>query len=237
MDNHLRPLVLPVPLRAPERHGPADIYPPDDVTVPRPGILFVHGGPVPAELRPTPRDWPMFQGYASLVAARSVVGMTADLRLHSPADYPLAEDDLRSAIDTLRTDPRVDPDRIALWFFSGGALLSTSWLRDPPPWLRCLALTYPGLIPFPGWTVDPRFRPVEAVPSAGPLPIILTRAGRDFPPVTEGTRLFLAAAPETPIEIIDVPEGQHSFDILDNTDQSREAINRAADLVLATLEK
>ena len=43
--------------------------------------------------------------------------------------------------------------------------------------------------------------------------------------------LFLALAEHLPpavdVEIIDVPDGQHSFDIADHTDESRAAVRRA----------
>jgi hypothetical protein len=34
------------------------------------------------------------------------------------------------------------------------------------------------------------------------------------------------------LEIIDVPNGQHAFDILNHTDESRRAVERAIDMVL-----
>ncbi|HET9893893.1 MAG TPA: hypothetical protein VFQ44_03065 [Streptosporangiaceae bacterium] len=65
----------------------------------------------------------------------------------------------------MRADPRVDAGRVALWFFSGGGLLPADWLCAPPEWLRCVAATYPWLAPPPDW--DARFRPIDAVASAG----------------------------------------------------------------------
>ncbi|WP_203816207.1 alpha/beta hydrolase [Paractinoplanes ferrugineus] len=231
----LKPLVLPVTIRPAERLGAVDLYPPDDGARRRPAVLFVHGGPVPAEQRPTPRDWPMFQAYASLVAGRGVMGAVVDHGLHTPADYATAADDVRAAVETLRSDPRVDGGRIALWFFSGGGLLSADYLREPPAWLRCVALTYALLAQFPGLPDEPRFRPVEAVTEAGDLPIVLTRAGADYPPVLAGIKAFIAAAKIRP-DIVEVPHGRHSFDILDDDDTSRAAIERAVDLVLSTMK-
>jgi acetyl esterase/lipase len=233
MDS-LKPFVLPVDTRAAERHGPIDLYPPDGTTRPRPAVLFVHGGPLPAEVRPRPRDWPVFQAYGSLVAGRGVFGATMDHRLHAPDAYPVAADDVRGAVDAVRADPRVDGERVALWFFSGGGLLAADWLREPPPWLRCVALTYPLLAPLPGWPVPDRFRPVDAVAAAGDLPIVLTRAGRENPVVAEGVSAFVGAAKTRP-DVVEVPHGRHGFDYLDDDDASRAAILRAVDLVLATM--
>jgi len=230
----LQPFVLPVETRTAERHGPIDLYPPDDTARPRPAVLVVHGGPVPAAARPTPREWPVYQAYPSLVAARGVLGANVDHRLHSPDAYPVAADDVRAAIEAVRADPRVDSERIALWFFSGGGLLSADWLREPPPWLRCVALTYPVLVPLPGWPVPDRFRPVDAVAASGDLPIVLTRVGRENPVIAEGVSAFIGAAKTRP-DVVEVPHGRHGFDYLDDDDASRAAILRAIDLVLATM--
>src|SRR4051812_23447328 len=115
---HLNPFVLPIDIVPAERRGPLDLYLPE-ASQPCPAVVFVHGGPIPAALRPTPRDWPAYQAYGSIAAARGVVGVTVDHRLHSPADYPLAAADVAAAVETVRADPRVDADRVAIWFFSG----------------------------------------------------------------------------------------------------------------------
>jgi len=231
----LKPFVLPVPSRTPERHDTLDLYLPDDLVRPRPAILVVHGGPTPAAVRPVPRDWPVFQGYGMLAAARGAVGAVVRHRLHSPDAYPAAATDVAAAIETLRSDPRVDPERLALWFFSGGALLAADWLREPPSWLRVLALSYPLVAPFPGWPVGARFDPIGALAGVGDLPIVLTRVGREDPGIAGGVRDFVESAAKARLEIVDVPDGRHSFDVLDDDDASRAAINRAADLVMDAL--
>jgi len=236
LPQHLNPFVLPVEPRQAERHGRIDLYLPD-ATQPRPAVVFVHGGPIPVDLRPTPRDWPVYRGYGSAAAARGVVGVTVDHRLHDPAGYPAAAADVAAAVDSTRADPRVDADRLAIWFFSGGGLLLADWLRTPPDWLRCVAATYPLLAPLPGTIIDPRFQPAEAIAAAGALPVILTRVGRERPQVAATVEGFIAAAHAcgARLEIIDVPDGQHGFDLLDHTDQSRRAVEQALDTVLATV--
>jgi acetyl esterase/lipase len=225
---YLKPFVLPVALVTPESHDPIDLYPPAG-DGPHPAIVLVHGGPIPPEMQPSPRHWPVFRGYGSLAAARGALGAVVDHPLRTPADYPASGAALTAAIEAVRADPRVDPQRIAVWYFSGGSLLSADLLRHPPSWLRCLALTYPLLEPFPGMEIDARYRPAEAVASAGTLPIVLTRVGREHPFIAGTVATFVAAAETASanLRIIDVPNGQHSFDIVDDTDESRAAIGTA----------
>lgn len=163
--------------------------------------------------------------------------MTLDHRLHDVSAYPLAAADVAAAIQTVRADPRVDAGRVALWAFSGGGPLLADWLRTPPGWLRCVAASYPLLVPPPGSGAGPRFRPAEAVAAAGDLPVVLTRVGRERPEIAATVDVFVDAAARcgARLEIIDVPDGQHAFDMLDDTAQARQAITRALDTVLSPL--
>ncbi|WP_243793048.1 alpha/beta hydrolase [Saccharopolyspora gloriosae] len=237
---HLQPFVLPVAEIEPERAGAIDVYRPVEGSAePLPAIVFVHGGPLPPELQPSPREWPVFRGYGSLAASNGAVGITLDHPLHSTADYATAADALASAVDQARELPGVDSGRVALWFFSGGGLLTADWIGGPPDWLRCVAASYPVLVPPPGWDVDARFRPVEALASAGALPILLTRAGKEEPGFAAGVETFTTEADKrgAKLDVIDVPEGRHSFDILDHAPSSRAAVTQAMAWVTRKLSR
>ncbi|MFC9325139.1 alpha/beta fold hydrolase [Kitasatospora sp. NPDC057015] len=234
---HLRPFLLDVPQRRRERVGQLDLYLPD-TDGPAPAVVFVHGGPVPAGVQPTPRDWPTFVGYAGYVAGQGAVGVTVDHGLHELADYGRAADDVAAAVELVRADPRVDPERIAIWYFSGGGPLSAEVLAAPPSWLRCVAATYPVLAPLPSWGLaSTRFHPATAVKSAGRLPIVLTRVELELPEIAVTVEEFLAAAgdAEAEVEVIDVPLGHHGFETIDHTEEAREAVRRAVRSVLARL--
>ncbi|PCG86730.1 alpha/beta hydrolase [Streptomyces sp. WZ.A104] len=235
---HLRPFLLDVPERPRERTGNTDLYLPDGPG-PHPAVLFVHGGPVPAEARPTPRDWPTLKGYARHVAGLGAVGVTLDHRLHAVTDYERAAADVADAVERVRADPRVDADRVALWFFSGGGPLVADWLTARPAWLRCVAANYPILSPLPGWGLaEPRFHPVRAVAHAGQLPVVLVRAGRESAAIAATVEEFLKEAERcgANVEVIDVPRGRHGFETLDPADDdARKAVHRAVAAVLARL--
>jgi acetyl esterase/lipase len=229
LPSFLAPFVLdppPVPTR---REGNIDIYAPGEHEAASPAVLFVHGGPLPVDLRPTPREWPLFVCYARLAASYGMIGVTLDHRLHEPTAYSIAQDDVAEALDLVRALPEVDPDRVALWFFSGGAPLSARWIARPPDWLRCLALSYPVLATAPAWGLGPQMRPIEALAQACDLPILLTRVGNEQPQVADTVTAFMNAAVDhrVAVDVIDVPDGQHSFDILDHTPQSRDAVTAA----------
>ncbi|WP_019887691.1 alpha/beta hydrolase [Streptomyces purpureus] len=236
-DEHpyLRPFPFDVQECPRARIGRVDLHLPQ-ADGPRPAVIFLHGGPIPADLRPTPRDWPLYTGYARYVASLGAVGVTVDHGLHALGDYPRAADDIAEAVELVRADPRVDPDRIALWYFSGAGLLTTDWLAAPPPWLRCLAATYPVLAPLTTWPgVDPRFRPSAAVRTAGDLPIVLTRVGLEIPEIAATVEDFVAAANATNanLHVIDAPNAHHGFETVDLTPESRTAVTAAVDAVLS----
>ena len=236
---YLRPFLLDVPERPRERVGQVDLYLPDELSSDQaaPAVLLVPGGPLPAGLRPTPRDWTAFVGYGGYLAGLGVVGAVVDHRLHEITDYGRAAEDVAAAVELLRADPRVDPDRIALWFFSGGGLLSAEWLAAPPAWLRCVALTYAMLAPLPNWGfAGGRFSPAQAVAAAGTLPVVLTRVELERPEITATIDEFLTAAGEgkARVEVIEVPSAQHGFETLDHTEPARRAVECA---VLSVLEQ
>ncbi|MGC5017916.1 alpha/beta hydrolase [Micromonospora sp. DT47] len=226
----LSPAAAPV-----ERHGRVDLHLPAG-DGPHPAVVVVHGAPLPPDAA-DPRDWLLFRGYAALLAEQGLVAAVVSYHVEDLAALPATADDIAGMVELVRADPRVDADRVVLWFFSGGALLMADWLRTSPPWLRGIAATYPLLAPMPGWELDKRFLPVEALDATGALPLVLTRAGQDAPPILAGIEAFLdrAAHLGRSVRLIEVPDGRHAFDILDQTEQSREAVRTARDAVVELL--
>lgn len=234
---HLRPFPLDVPGLPRDRQGHVDLYVPDSEG-PRPAVVFVHGGPVPAGARPRPREWPTLVGYARWAAAEGMVGATLEHRLHDVADYDRAAADIAAGVELVRADARVDADRVALWFFSGSGLLTTDWLTEPPAWLRCLTASYPILAPLPAWGLaGSRFHPARAVEQAGPLPVVLLRAGRETPEIAATVDAFVTAADACAVrlELVDVPNGHHGFETLNAPEETLPALHRAMRSVVTHL--
>jgi hypothetical protein len=204
-------------------HDSFDIYRPDAADGPLPAVIFVPG-PFPRSLPFRPRQRPFFQSYARLACANRFVGVTVDVpEWYWPPEDPdmwrEPADQLARIVADVRKQPEVDADRVALWAFSGGALLVSDWLRERPEWLRCVALSYPVLyvpteppgLPYAGLATD--------------CPVVLTRVGKEEPG-------YLAAVDDLVPECgnlrqIDVPDGRHGFDALDFTDESAAAVTAA----------
>ncbi|TDD60195.1 hypothetical protein E1263_12235 [Kribbella antibiotica] len=235
LPGYLRPFVLGVPdgpgVRV-DRLGEIDFYRPAG-SARHGAILFVHGGPAPPDLEATPREWPVYQGYATAAARRGAVAAVVDHSLINGLDkLSVAADEVEAAIGVLRSDPHVDPDRVVLWFFSGAGLLAGEWLDSRPDWLRGVALTYPMLATPPG--VDDLVNAAEVIGKHKDLPVLLTKVGLERAELAGPVAEFVSAG-GTALDIIDVPKGHHGFDMLDHTEESRAAVTKALDWAIAHL--
>lgn len=199
------------------RHDDLDLYLPTDHRPGerRPAVVFVHGGPVPEDRVPRPRDSAVFAGYGALAAASGLAGIMFDHRLRTMEHYPISADDLVAAVHHARALDHVDPDRVAIWFFSGGGGLAADWLNDAPRWLRAVAWTYPVLAAPPEWPGDgPRFDCVRAVTAAPELPKLLVRVGAEFPSFSATQDAMVTAAREagSRLEVVELPETLHGYE-------------------------
>lgn len=224
---HELEFVLAVPDSAVRQLPAVDLHLPEGADRASPVVVVVPG-PVPDGYPVPPRRWPLFSGYARLLAARGVVGAVVDVPYHDPADWQQVAERVHAVVESVRGLAEVDGERVALWAFSGGALLVGRWLADSPPWLRCLALTYPLLA-----TADEGIMPADVVRPG--RPVVLTRVGQESPGIQATVDRFLraAAGSGTEVRVIDVPEGHHGFDCVDHTEESRRAVLDAAEWVVA----
>lgn len=194
----------------------------------RPALVFVHGGPVAPGA--SPRAWSGFVGYGSLAAASGLVGVTLDHRLHSGDHYPTAADDVAAAVEQTRGLDAVDPDRVGIWFFSGGGPLAVDWMHAAPSWLRCLAWNYPVLAPPPDWDGDvPRFNAITALAASPALPKLLLRAGQEYPALVPDQDTFTQEARDhgAALEVVDIPGAEHGFEGHGRCADARAAVQRA----------
>jgi dipeptidyl aminopeptidase/acylaminoacyl peptidase len=223
---HLRPFVLPHEAVEPARSGGLDLYLP--ASTPAPAVLMVHGGPVPRHHEVRPPQWPTYRGYGALLAQAGFVCAMFEHGFVDQETLGAAQQNIRDAAATLRADPRVDPDRFGIWYFSAGGLFMGSVLADPAAWgVAAVAGTYAA--PAASGLDDPALPPATVTAGLSDIPLLLVRPENDSEwIVTASTELLERCASEhRAVDVIEVPGGHHGFETVDDTDEARDAIRRS----------
>jgi len=216
-----------------------DLYTPRGKKVLRPAVILIHGGPIPADWKPT--TWGIYRSYGELVAASGFVAVTFNHRLHELGDYGRAAEDVRTLIAYVRENAAslgIDKDRLALWAFSGGGALISPGFDEGSGFIHALASYYgildlrgskelevPAALPEP---MASQLSPVVLVEksTAALPPILIARAGIDSPAINRSVDDFVRAAHEKSmtVDLLTLPQGQHAFDVRDDVPRSREVI-------------
>ncbi len=225
-----------------------DVYAPPglDPAARRPAVIFIHGGFLPPEMRP--KEWGVFTSYGRLMAASGLIGVTFNHRYHGfdEKSLDMSFGDVADAIAYVRKNAsrlQVDPERIALWAFSGGGPHLSLALRESLPYVRCLVSYYAILdiseatlvrYRVPRATVA-KYLPVSYLTDqlAAMPPILIGRAGLDGLSLNRSLQEFTtkALALGATLEVLNHPTGRHGFDILDDDPRSRQVIARTVEFL------
>jgi acetyl esterase/lipase len=202
-----------------------------------PGVLFIHGGPLPVDARPRPKDWGVFVSYGELMAASGLVGVTFNHRYHALTDLERCNQDVLAAIQYVRERSasfHLDPDRLCLWVFSGGGSFLHLALRHKPDFVRCAVAYYAALDLSDkdkkalGDEVFNKFALASclAPEDYAQVPLFIARAALDRPALNERIERFVrrAIAANATLDFVNHPQGQHGFDLLDDDARSRHVI-------------
>ncbi|WP_224369871.1 alpha/beta hydrolase family protein [Hyalangium versicolor] len=228
-----------------KRAGPQelklDIYIPDVAkrrTVP---VVVLAHGLVPPNMVPFLKDTTSFIGEARWLAAHGLIVAVPELgtpiRGPEPAQWftgvPDVAANFQDAIAFVRREAatyRIDPEKVAVMALSGGGLWGlTPALNDPPPYLKCAVAWYPLLGTLP--PLPSELNPLELLrKTQKPVPMLLVRAGRDMPQLNAVIDAFVkeARSHNAPLTLLELPEAQHSFELLDDVESSRDAMRRTA---------
>lgn len=210
------------------------VFPDSTTSRPLAAIVFVLGFPDDATSLGPLMDYEQYRDWARIVAAEGFVAV-----LYSTID-PVA--DLWEVMEFVGSQgPRlgIDPDRVGLWSASANVPTALHYVRSAHP-LRPRALAvYYGLMPTPdGFQAEalvaassrngfrlPAYAPDHAYPRD--LPVLVVRAGGDT------STAFLssidhfvgyALSENLRVTVVNYPDGQHSFDSRDDTEETRRVI-------------
>ncbi|HJU89850.1 MAG TPA: alpha/beta hydrolase [Gemmatimonadaceae bacterium] len=215
-----------------------DLYLPRLTSPGRPPVVVLNSGASDA------RKW---QGFVDLARIASLNGIAAVnfAKRYERGRLLEGADDLRALLTLLREKGDslgVDGRRVCIWGFSGGGLLIPVGMTAGEQ-IRCLVGYYPAIdlrtiLPMlPEAQRDSARRTLSAIDllegGARMPPMLLVRAGRDRAELNEQIERVAAAAAASkqPVELIEYPNGQHGFDVADDTDESRAIIRRTVEFV------
>jgi hypothetical protein len=217
-----------------------DVYKPAvlDSNTLLPGVVFIHGGPVPSE-HPL-KDSGQYLSWGRLAAASGLVGVTFSHNYYAPELLPQSAANVMDAIAFVRDNAarfQLDPQRLCLWTCSGGGPHISFALRDKPDFVRCLVSYYAIMDVRPvEFLVNALseeevqdYSAVSHLPNNAPsFPIFMARAGLDHPGLNETIDNFMAQAlaANFDIEVMNHAQGQHGFDILEDDVRSKQIIAR-----------
>ena len=213
-------------------------YPPDAKSDARtPAVIFVIGYSDLGAQRIFGcrfKEMESFVSWARLTAASGMVAVT-----YSTGADPA--EDARAAIRYVRrnaADLGIDESRIGIWACSGHVPNALAVLMEHGD-LKCAALCYGLTLDLDGFTgvADSAATFRFVTPAAGrsvddlpkDVPLFVMRSGRDeFPQLNETMDRFLAKAlaANLPVTLVNQPDAPHAFDLLDDSEASRETIRR-----------
>ena len=193
-----------------------------------PVVLLVSGGSV--------NDWrtaAFYTSFARVLAAEGLAAVNYDKRLARDRNaVPAASEDSLVLADYLKINAAkygLDPSRLCAWHFSAGGTIAGTMLGEKSP-AACVVLTY-AILSLGEGDHDPRLAPHSALVRARERgdkfpPVLVVRAGRDAKTLNDGIDAFVAAAlaKNAPVSLINYPAGDHGFEILNDTDETRRVI-------------
>ncbi len=205
---------------------------------PLPGIVFIHGGPVPRDLNI--KESGQYRGWGALAATAGFIGFTFNHRYFAPELLEQSVHDVLTTVDYVRTraeDLSLDPERLCIWACSGGGPHLAPMLRDQPTYLRCIVSYYAYLdarqMPALAKALDAqtleRYSPITYLTAnTRHCPILVARAGLDNPVLNQTIDDFALRAftVNWNVEILNHAEGHHGFDVTDDNKRSRDIIAR-----------
>jgi acetyl esterase/lipase len=224
-----------------------------------PGVIFVHGGPLPPSILPPEwpplKNWGAFVSSAELVAASGLIGVTFNHRFAAHQQINQSFDDVTAAVDYVRAHApsfNLDPDRLCIWVFSGAGPHLYLFLHNKPRFVRCVVAYYAGmadisttekLAHLSSETLSDEERRMLSVAAylkeeaTRGLPIFVARAGLDDPETNWWIDVFVqeALAANAALDLANHPSGRHAFDILDDDARTRQIIASTIEFIKANV--
>ena len=165
------------------------------------------------------RSNPFYKAWAEIAASHGLAAILPDLRLET---YVQDMDALIAHLLANGSSLRIDRERIAVYAGSGNVSRTLPFVQNPKQTAIKSAVMYYGAASLTEFRRD--------------LPILFVRAGLDRPPVNRAMNelVGLATSQNAPVSLLNNSSGHHAFEIVDDADETRDAIDRTIDFVKRT---
>jgi acetyl esterase/lipase len=157
---------------------------------------------------------------------------------------PTASEDTLALVDYLKAHAAkygLDTSRLCSWHFSAGGTVAGAMLGEKSP-AACVVLTY-AIASLGEADSDARLSSYSALVQARERgdrlpPTLVVRAGRDAKPLNDTLDAFVAAvlSKNGPVSLINYPGGDHGFEILNDTEDTRRVIAQSIAWVKSRLD-
>lgn len=226
-----------------------DLYAPPDIDKNNklPLVILINGYPdsvIKSWFGVSQKDLELFVSWAELIAASGMISITYETE---KSNYET--DTLIKYLQKNAETYNIDMNRIGIFGCSANTLTALSLMQESSYMIKC-AIFYYGMFLTPDQKdfskIDSaakeygcywgNLRKIKEIPENTPL--FITRAGKDkFQIVKETTDYFVSEIIKLniPLTFINYAEGQHDFDILDDTQTSREIIKQTINFMQSHL--
>ncbi len=182
-----------------------------------PAVFFISGAS-------ESKHWNVFKNYGELTAANGMIAVNFNKRFpQGEAGYATGLEDTLSAIAFIRENAMkygIDKDRLIVWTFSAGGALTIAGLQENQPYVKAV-ISYYGILGMSSR------RQVTALGEKLP-PLLVVRAGKDSQFINNAIDLFVHEAinKNANMTFYNYPEGQHAFELRDDTEQTRDILRK-----------
>ena len=171
-------------------------------------------------------EWMIYQSWGRLVAASGLNAV-----IYQSAVKP--DEDLNDIVDYLRKNAeklQIDENRIGIFTMSGNTVAALPYMTESTRDYISCGVIYYGMVSAVQNPIPPIARK--------DLPLMIVRAGLEQSAelnkrLDEYVRLLLEQ--NAPLTFINYPEGHHSFDMVDETERSREIIKETLEFLRKNL--
>ncbi len=159
-------------------------------------------------------EWGIYRTWARLCAVSGMAAIVHDVRNESAAADAA---DLLAYVHAHAAELGVAPDQVCIWSCSANVRTGFPLAYDPKNTFVKAAVFYYG---------NP-----DSVITRPELPVLLGRAGLDNANINGAMDRFVrkALAANAPVTVLNVHNGHHAFDLFDDDDQSRAAVQATLD--------